>query len=92
MVSVFMVWECGSGADEARKRGGPVGYNISAPPFVRQALFSRVVDNEDLRHVRLGLFEGGLLARSQRVLPPRDGGLASGARFQTGRSHPCGRW
>src|SRR5204863_8301761 len=25
-----------------------LGYNASVPPFVRQALFSRVVDNDDL--------------------------------------------
>ena len=25
-----------------------LGYNTSVPPFVRQALFSRVVDNDDL--------------------------------------------
>jgi non-heme chloroperoxidase len=25
-----------------------VGYNISVPPFVRQALFSRAFDNDDL--------------------------------------------
>ena len=25
-----------------------LGYNVSVPPFVRQALFSRVFDNDDL--------------------------------------------